>query len=35
MKAILRVSEALRDHVKALLRANLNSWEQGYAEPNE
>jgi Bacterial mobilisation protein (MobC) len=33
LRAILRVCEGLRDHVKALLSANLKSWEQGYAEP--
>jgi predicted DNA binding CopG/RHH family protein len=32
LRAMLKVAEALRDHVKALLRANQNSWEQGYAE---
>jgi hypothetical protein len=32
LKAMLRVAEGLRDHVKALLRANQLSWEQGYAE---
>jgi hypothetical protein len=30
--AILRVCEALRDHVKAMLRANLKSWQQGFLE---
>jgi hypothetical protein len=34
LKAMLRVCEALRDHVKGLIRANLNSWEQGHAERN-
>ncbi len=29
---MLRLCEALRDHVRALLTANLQSWEQGYAE---
>jgi hypothetical protein len=33
LKAILRVCEGLRDHVKGLLSANIKSWEQGYAEP--
>ena len=33
-RAIMRVCEGLRDHVKGLIRANLNSWEQGHAEPN-
>ena len=32
LRAMLKVAEALRDHVKALLRANQKSWEQGYAE---
>ena len=32
LRSMLRVAEALRDHVKALLRANQNSWEQGYAD---
>ena len=32
LRSMLRVAEALRDHVKALLRANQSSWEQGYAE---
>ena len=31
-RAILRVCEALRDHVKGLLQANLKSWRQGYAD---
>ena len=32
LRAMLRVAEGLRDHVKALLRANVISWEQGHAE---
>jgi hypothetical protein len=32
LQAMLKVAEALRDHVKALIRANQSSWEQGYAE---
>jgi hypothetical protein len=32
LRSMLRVAEALRDHVKALLRANQKSWEQGYAD---
>ena len=32
LRSMLKVAEALRDHVKALLQANQNSWEQGYAE---
>lgn len=31
LKAMLRVAEGLRDHVKALLRANQLSWGQGHA----
>jgi len=34
LRAILRVCEGLRDHVKGLLSANIKSWEQGYAEPS-
>jgi hypothetical protein len=32
LRAMLKVAEALRDHVKALIRANESSWEQGHAE---
>ena len=32
LRAMLKVAEALRDHVKALLRANEISWERGHAE---
>jgi predicted DNA binding CopG/RHH family protein len=32
LQAMLKVAEALRDHVKALIRANQSSWEHGYAE---
>ena len=31
LTAMLKVAEGLRDHVKALLRANQLSWEQGHA----
>jgi predicted DNA binding CopG/RHH family protein len=30
--AMLKVAEGLRDHFRALLRANESSWRQGYAE---
>jgi hypothetical protein len=30
LRAILKVCEGLRDHVRNLLAANLKSWEQGY-----
>jgi Bacterial mobilisation protein (MobC) len=33
--AILRVCEALRDHFKGLLQANLKSWQQGYVDQND
>ena len=32
LKAMLRVCEGLRNHVRGLLSANLRSWEQGYGE---
>jgi predicted DNA binding CopG/RHH family protein len=32
LTAILRVCEGLRDHVKGLLQANLQSWRQGYEQ---
>jgi Bacterial mobilisation protein (MobC) len=32
LRAMLRICEALRDHVKGLIAANLTSWERGYAE---
>ena len=31
-RAMLKISEALRDNTKALLKANVNSWEAGRAE---
>jgi hypothetical protein len=34
LRAILKLCEGLRDHVKGLLTANIKSWEQGYAEPS-
>jgi hypothetical protein len=33
LRAILRVCEGLRDHVRTLLVANIKSWEQGYGGP--
>jgi hypothetical protein len=35
LRALLRVCEGLRDHVKALLRVNLASWKQGYPEADD
>lgn len=32
LRAILKVCEGLRDHVRSLLAANLKSWEQGYGD---
>jgi hypothetical protein len=32
VNAMLKVAEGLRDHFKALLKANEKSWLQGYAE---
>ena len=31
-RAMLRICESLRDHVRALVAANLRSWERGYAD---
>jgi hypothetical protein len=35
LRQILRVCEGLRDHVKALIKANTRSWESGHAEAND
>jgi hypothetical protein len=32
LRAMLKIAEGLRDHVKALLKANQLSWERGHAE---
>jgi predicted DNA binding CopG/RHH family protein len=32
LRAMLRIAEGLRDHVKELLKANQLSWERGHAE---
>lgn len=34
-RALLRVCEGLRDHVKGLIRANLSSWKDGYGDPDD
>jgi hypothetical protein len=34
LRALLKVCEGLRDHVKGLLMANVRSWAQGYGEPD-
>ena len=33
LMSLVRVCEGLRDHVKALIRTNVTSWEIGYATP--
>ena len=33
LRAILRVCQGLRDHVRNLVTVNLKSWEQGYGDP--
>jgi hypothetical protein len=35
LRSIIRVCEGLRDHVKALIKANTRSWESGHAEAND
>jgi hypothetical protein len=35
LRTILRLCVGLRDHVKDLLKANLRSWEVGYAEKHD
>jgi hypothetical protein len=35
LRALLRVCEGLRNHVKDLLRINLASWKQGYSEADD
>ncbi len=35
LQAFLKVCEALRDNVKALIKANLCSWAVGHAEPED
>jgi hypothetical protein len=32
LRSMLKVCEAMREHVKGLIRANLESWESGHAE---
>lgn len=35
LRAMLKVCEVMRDHVRALIRANTTSWEVGYAEARD
>ena len=32
LQLMLKIAEGLRDHVRALLKANETSWERGYSE---
>jgi hypothetical protein len=34
LHAMLRLGEGLRDHVKAVVKANAMSWRTGHGEPN-
>jgi hypothetical protein len=35
LMGMLKICAALRDHVKGLLRKNLKTWEQGYADADD
>jgi hypothetical protein len=35
LRSMLKVCEGLRDHVKALIKANANSWEIGHADAQD
>lgn len=35
LEAMLKIAVALRDHIRALLKANETSWERGYAETTD
>lgn len=35
LRLFIKVCEGLRDHVKALIKANTRSWEVGHAETND
>lgn len=35
VRAMLKIAEGLRNHFKALLKANVRSWEQGRAETSQ
>ncbi len=35
LRLFIKVSEGLRDHVKALIKANTRSWESGHAEADD
>jgi len=32
LRSMLKICEAMREHIKSLVRANVTSWESGYAE---
>ena len=35
LRSMLKICEAMREHVKALVRANVTSWENGHAETGD
>jgi len=35
LRSMLKICEAMRDHIKALVRANVASWESGHAETGD
>lgn len=35
LRSMLKICEAMRDHIKALVRTNIASWESGYAETGD
>ncbi len=35
LEAMLKIAMALRDHIRALLKANETSWERGYGETTD
>ncbi|MGC2462410.1 MAG: hypothetical protein WA446_15780 [Steroidobacteraceae bacterium] len=35
LRSMLKICEAMREHIKALVRANVATWESGYAETGD
>ena len=35
LRSMLKICEAMREHIKSLVRANRASWESGYAETGD
>ena len=35
LRLMLKICEAMREHIKALVRANVASWESGHAETSD